>query len=96
MLLKYNNELTIRESIEGYHITRKSEQHILTHKYEILRSFVPLVKHYHVTDVDDDNKLLKIKYQCCNVYARCDVKSVKLLYITFPCAGMATLVLSSK
>ena len=51
-------ELPIFEAIEIFYLTWKSEQKILTPKYDILRSFVPLVTHYCV--VKEDDKPLKI------------------------------------
>ena len=57
----------------------KSEQHILSPKYNILSSFVPLVKYYPVTYVDDDDKPFKIICKYCNGYLRCAKKSIELI-----------------
>ena len=43
-LIQYNDDLPIGSYIEKNHLIWKSEEHILTPKYEIFRSFVPLVK----------------------------------------------------
>ena len=48
-LYKYFNELPFSEAIGSDYITWKSEQHILTTKYDILRSLALLVKHYFMT-----------------------------------------------
>ena len=61
----------------------KLEQHRLTPKYFILRSFVLQVKHYHVTYVDDDTEPLKITCQPFNVFTLNSGKSEELIYITF-------------
>ena len=68
----------------------KSEQHRLTTKYDIMRSLVPLIKHYFVT-MEEDNNLFKIICQHCNGFVTCKVSSVELLYITFLHAGLSTL-----
>ena len=62
---QYFNELTIDEYIESFYLTWNIEQHILTPRYYILSSFVPLAKHYHVTEEDDDDKPFKITFQYC-------------------------------
>ena len=54
---QYCNELPLGESIESAYLKWKSEQHILTPKYDILRSLAPLVNHYSVTLEEDDNQL---------------------------------------
>ena len=57
----------------------KIEQHILTPKYYILNNVFSLVKHYHVTEEDDDDKPLKITFQCYNAFVICAVKNGELL-----------------
>ena len=64
-LLRYFNKLTFSEAIESDYLMCKSEQHILTPKYHIMRSFVTLVRQYFVTMEEDDNQL-KITCQRCN------------------------------
>ena len=54
-------------------------------------SFVTLVKYYHVTYVDDDNKPFKINCQICNDFLTCAGKSGDILYIAFLHAGMSTI-----
>ena len=56
-LYQYFNEIPLGESIESAYLKWKSEQHILTPKYDILRSLAPLVNHYSVTLEEDDNQL---------------------------------------
>ena len=68
----------------------KLEQQRLTPKYNILRSLVPLVKHYFVTMEEDENKS-KITFQCCNGSVICSGRSVELLRINFLHACMSTL-----
>ena len=63
----------------------------LTPKYDILRSFMPLVKQRHFNYVGDDDKLFKIAFKCYNGFLRCANKSVELIYITFLHSGMSTL-----
>ena len=45
-LFQYYNELPLGEDIESAYLTWKAEQHILTPKYNILCSLVPLVQHF--------------------------------------------------
>ena len=52
---------------------------------------MPLVKHYHVTYVGDDDKPLKITFQNFDGFIRCSGKSGKLLYITILHSGISTL-----
>ena len=52
-LFQYNDELPIDETTESACLKWKLEQHKLTPKYDILYSFVPPVKSYHVTYVYD-------------------------------------------
>ena len=54
---------------------------------------MPLVKPYYVSYVDYYNKTFRITFQIGNGYVRCAGKSVKLLYINFLHAGMATILL---
>ena len=54
-LFQYYNELTLGDAIESDYLMRKSEQHRMTPKYEILSSFLPLVKHDFLTTEEDDN-----------------------------------------
>ena len=86
--MQYNGEHTIGASIEIFHSMWKSKHHRLTPKYEILLLFVPLVKNYHVTYVDDDDKEFRITCQNCNGYIKCADRSGELLSITYPHAGM--------
>ena len=65
-LFQYNDELQIVEAIESDYLMWNSEQHRLTPKYKLFCSLPPLVIHYHVTYVDDDNKSFKINSQHCN------------------------------
>ena len=60
-------------------------------KYDILHSFVTLVKLYYITEEDDDDKPLKTTYQSCNGFAICSGKSLELIYITFIHASISTL-----
>ena len=55
-MFQYYGELSIGKYIESSYLMWKSEQHILTPKYEIFHSFVPEINHYRVTCVDYDNK----------------------------------------
>ena len=43
-LYQYFNEMLLGKEIESAYLTWKLEQHILTPKYDILHSLVPLVK----------------------------------------------------
>ena len=47
-LIQYYNEMPLVEAIEILYLTCKSEQYILTPKCDILYSFVPLLKQYHL------------------------------------------------
>ena len=67
----------------------KSEQHILTPKYEILCSLVTLLKYCFLTMEEDDNQF-KITCQSCNGFATCLVSSGQMLYIPFICSGLST------
>ena len=78
------------ESIESAYIMCKSEQHRLIPIYDILRSFVLLVKHYLVTMEEDDNQF-KINCQCCNGFLKCKGVSGELFYITCLRDGISTL-----
>ena len=69
-LFQYFNELPLGEGIESFYILLKSEQQILTPKYDILHSLVPLVNHYFVTMYDDDHQL-KISCKRCNGVVTC-------------------------
>ena len=82
--------MPIGEAIESVYLKWKSEQHRMTPKYDILRSFVPLVENNHVTE-DNDDKPFKITCKSCNKIVRCAVKSVELIYINFLHAVMSTL-----
>ena len=62
-MFQYFNEMLLGEAIEIDHLMWKSEQHMLTPKYAILRSFLPLVKHHHVSEEDDGDKPLEIRCQ---------------------------------
>ena len=53
----------------------------MTPKYDILCSFIPLVKHYHVTYVYGYDIQFKIIYRNCNGYVKCSDISRELLYI---------------
>ena len=64
-LFQYNNKLPLCENIEIAYLIWKSEQHILTPKYAILRSFAPLVKYQHISEDDDGDKPLEITCQSC-------------------------------
>ena len=55
-MFQYYDEVPSVEAIEKAYLTCKPEQHRLTPKYYILSSFVPLVKHYHVTLEEMDKK----------------------------------------
>ena len=59
-------------------------------KYDILRSFVPLVKHYHVT-LDDGYKPITFTCQHFNGFVRSSGKSGEILCISFIVSGMSTL-----
>ena len=73
------------------YLTQKLEQHRLTLKYDILCSFVPIAKHYHVNYMDDNDKQLKTTCQWSIVFVRCSVKSGEVIYINFLHLGMSTL-----
>ena len=62
----------------------------------MLRSFLPLVKHYNVTEDDDSEKSFKITCQRCNGFVICAGKNGELIYNYFICAGMSTLGLYPK
>ena len=53
---------------------------------------MPLVKHYHMTTEEDDNKL-KTTYKSCNSFVTCSVSNGELLYITFSHASTSTIEL---
>ena len=64
----------------------KSYQHNLTPKYDILCSFVTLVKHYHVNYVNEDDKPFTITCQICNGYVRLLWKKwISILNYIYPC-----------
>ena len=67
----------------------KVDQHILTPKYDISHSFVPLAKHYHVT-YEEDDKPFKNTCQKCNGFSTCLDRSGELLYIIILHAGRST------
>ena len=90
MVFQYYNEIPLGKSTAIDHITWKSEQHRLTPKYDILRSLVPLVKHYFVTMVEDDNQL-KMTFQRCNGFVTCKGRSEYIIYINFIHSGLSTL-----
>ena len=90
-MCQYNVELTIDEAIESSYIMQKSEQHRLTPKYDIIHSFPPLVKHYHVTEEDDGDKLFKTTSQLCNGFVRRYGKMGELLYFKFCHADVSIL-----
>ena len=73
-LFQYYNDLPLGESIESAYLMWKSEQHRLTPKYDIMRSLVPLVKHYFVTMEEDDSQL-KITCQRCDGFVTCKGES---------------------
>ena len=50
-LFQYFNEMPLGEAIESDYPMWKSEQHILTTKYDIKCSLVTLVKHYFCDNV---------------------------------------------
>ena len=77
-LFKYFGELKLCESVESAYLMWKSEQHILTPKYDILSSLMPRVNHYFVTMEEDGNQF-KIIFQFCNGFVTCKGKSVKIL-----------------
>ena len=91
-LYTYFNELPLGEAIESDYIMWNSEQHRLTPKYDIMRSLATLVKHYLVT-MEEDDTLLKITCQRCNVFVTFKGRSGELLYIFFLNYGFYTLVL---
>ena len=59
-LVQYYNEQTLGKANESVYLKWKSEQPKLTPKYEIFRSFVPLVKQQHLTLVNDDKNYSKL------------------------------------
>ena len=61
------------------------------HLNMVFHSFFLQVKHYHVTYVDDDVKLLKINCQNFNLYVIFSFKSGELLYTNLLHVGMATI-----
>ena len=71
----------------------KPGQHRMTPKYDMLSSFFPLVKNYHVTYVDDENKPFKVTCKNCNGFLRCAIKSGEQLYIGFIHEGMSTIII---
>ena len=84
--------MPLGKAIESDYLTWKSEQHILTPKYNIMRSLVTLVKHYFVTMKEDDN-IFKINRQRCNGFVTCKGRSGELIYITFLQDGLSANVL---
>ena len=73
-LFQYNDEISMGANIEWLTNVELRPAQTDT-KCITLYSFVPLVKYYHITYVDDDNKPLKTTCQWCNVY----VNVIKLL-----------------
>ena len=69
-LHQYFNKMLLGETIESAYLPWKSEKHRLTPKYDILSSFVLLVKNYFVNMEEDSNKL-KINCQQYNGFATC-------------------------
>ena len=65
--VRYNYGGPENEVYSSAYLIFKSEQHILTCKYGILRSLLPLVKHYFMTMEEDYNQL-KITCQRFNVF----------------------------
>ena len=84
--------MPLGEAIESAYLKWNLEQHILKPKYDIMRSLMPLVKHYFVT-TEDDGTTFKITCQCCNDFVTHKVKIGELLYITFFHYGLSTFVL---
>ena len=82
--------MPLGEAIESSYLTLKSEQHRLIPKYYNPRSFVLLVKQYHVT-YEDDDKPFKITCQYCNGFLRCSGSSVEIIYIKFLHYGEPTI-----
>ena len=70
--------MSLGESIGIAYLTWKSEQHILTPKYDIMCSLVPLVKHCFVTVEEYDNQF-KLTWENCNGFVTCKGGSVELL-----------------
>ena len=68
-----------------------SKQHRLTPTYDILRSFMTLVKHHYVTYVDIYNKPFKINCKFCNGYVKWVGNIEELIYINFHHVGKYTL-----
>ena len=52
-MFRYFNEMPLGEAIESDYLMWKSEQHILTPKYDILCSLATLVNPYFVTMEED-------------------------------------------
>ena len=89
-LLQYYHQLPLGESIESGYLMGKSEQHILTPRYDIMSSLVTFVKYYHVT-LEDNGKQLKINFQYCYGCLACSDRSGELLYTTLIHAVIYTL-----
>ena len=68
-----------------------SEQHIVTSKYNFLRSCITLVKKYHVIYIDDEDRPFKITRKNYNVYVKCSGIIVDPFYISLIHAGMTSL-----
>ena len=90
-LIEYNDELPMVSSIEIFFLIWKSETHRMTPKYDILCSFVLLVKDYHVSSENNYEKATKFTCQYCNRYLECAEKSEEIIYTNFLCAGMTNL-----
>ena len=71
---------------------RKLQQHRLTPKYDIIHSFVTLMKHYNMTMEEDDNKF-KITCQRWNGFVTCSGWGGELLYISFLRDEISTLLI---
>ena len=78
--------MPLGEAIENAHLMLMSEQKILILKHNILRSLVPLTKHYFV-NMEEDDKNIKITRKRCNGFVECSGRSVELIYITFLYSG---------
>ena len=83
------------EPIQSAYLIWKSEQHILTPKYDIICSLVPLVKNCFLT-TDEDDAQFKFTCQHCNVFFTYKGGSVELVYVTFINSILSTLVLHSE
>ena len=68
----------------------KSEQQLLTLKYNIFRSFVPPEKYSYANLVNDEKKSTST-CQHCDGCVKCSGKSVAIIHINFPHAGMTGL-----